>query len=137
MISAGVVVYKKENDQIQYLVLRNVKGHWDFPKGKIEEGEDEKTAALRELQEEAGIKAEISDDFKASFDFMYTRTGGQKVHKTVHFFAGKAKTFDVTLSREHSDFAWLPFADAIERLKFSEQKNLLTEVNEFLNHSSD
>jgi len=133
MISAGVVAYRIIEGEITYLLLRNVKGHWDFPKGKIEQGEDQKTAALRELKEEAGIEAEISDDFSASFDFVYERTGGQKVHKTVHFFVGKALTFDIQLSREHNDFIWLVFDQAVERLQFEEQKNLLIEVNNFLN----
>jgi len=132
MISAGIVVYKKQDGKVEYLLLRNAKGHWDFAKGKIEEGETEKDAAIRELKEEAGIEVEISDGFKASFDFMYSRTGGQKVHKTVHFFVGKAKTFDIKLSREHTDFIWLAFDQAVEKLQFEEQKNLLIEVNDFL-----
>ena len=53
--SAGVVIYRMRDNKREYLLLHNAKGHWDFPKGKIEAGEDKKTAALRELQEEAGI----------------------------------------------------------------------------------
>jgi len=135
MVSAGVVVFRKKNGGIEYLLLRNVKGHWDFPKGKIEDGESSRIAALRELKEEAGITAKILDGFAATFDFMYTRTGGQKVHKTVDFFVGEAASYDITVSREHTDSIWLPFEQAVERLGFEEQKNLLKEVNEFLTHN--
>ena len=132
MISAGVVVYKMVDGQIHYLLLRNAKGHWDFPKGKIEQGEDERTAALRELQEEAGIEVEILDGFEASFDFIYSGSSGQKVKKIVHFFIGCAKTFDIKLSREHTDHTWLPFEQATESFQFSEQEKLLIAVNDFL-----
>jgi len=47
----GVVL----NEQGEFLVIyRN--GTWDLPKGKLEEGEDFQTAALREVEEETGLQ---------------------------------------------------------------------------------
>jgi 8-oxo-dGTP pyrophosphatase MutT (NUDIX family) len=34
---------------------------WDLPKGKLDKGEDSKTAAIREIEEETGVKALIRD----------------------------------------------------------------------------
>jgi len=39
------------------LVLRHLEGSWVFPKGHIDPGEDALEAALREVEEEAGVQA--------------------------------------------------------------------------------
>lgn len=49
--AAGGVV--KQNDKI-LAIFRN--GKWDIPKGKVEKGERIKKAAIREVEEECGIK---------------------------------------------------------------------------------
>ena len=49
--AGGVVISKKKK-----VLVVNQRGHsWSLPKGHIEEGEDAKTAAIREIEEEAGI----------------------------------------------------------------------------------
>ncbi len=42
----------------QILFIKRL-GKWDLPKGKIDKGEDKKTAAVREVWEECGIKAKL------------------------------------------------------------------------------
>ena len=54
-ISAGAVVYFKNKDTIEYLLLHYKSGHWDFPKGHIEEGEEHKDTVEREIEEETSI----------------------------------------------------------------------------------
>lgn len=130
--SAGVVVYAKIDKTVKYLLLHNQKGHWDFPKGKIEAGEDKKTAALRELREEAGIGANVDNGFEYSFSYYFSDENGQKAHKTVHFFVGEAQSTTVTLSHEHNDFSWLTCANALELLNFEESKKLIKKVDQFL-----
>ena len=49
--SAGAVVFHR-GKQTEYLLLLST--YWGFPKGRIEPGEDERTAALREIKEETG-----------------------------------------------------------------------------------
>jgi 8-oxo-dGTP pyrophosphatase MutT (NUDIX family) len=48
------------------LLLQYPQGHWDFPKGHVEEGdEDGRATAARELQEETGISdAVFVEDFQ-------------------------------------------------------------------------
>ena len=53
--SAGVIVFRKENNKRFYLVLEKENGQFDFPKGNIEKGEKAIEAAERETKEEAGI----------------------------------------------------------------------------------
>src|SRR5690606_16612824 len=53
---AGGVVFDRDG---RVLVLGHVDGAWVFPKGHIEEGETSQAAALREVREEAGVRAEL------------------------------------------------------------------------------
>ena len=47
-----------ENDQHEYLFIKRL-GKWDLPKGKLEKGEKMKETALREVEEECGIKVDV------------------------------------------------------------------------------
>lgn len=49
--AAGGVVYNRDGKLL--MIFRN--GKWDLPKGKMEEGEDAATAAIREVEEECGV----------------------------------------------------------------------------------
>lgn len=54
--AAGFVIFRRLNQQIQYLILQASYGqhHWTPPKGHVDPGEDDYTTALRETNEEAG-----------------------------------------------------------------------------------
>jgi 8-oxo-dGTP pyrophosphatase MutT (NUDIX family) len=54
IVSAGVIVVRKQADGWQYLLLRAFR-NWDFPKGETEPGESFIEAAVRETREETGI----------------------------------------------------------------------------------
>ena len=69
LFSAGIVVYFKRKDKVQYLLLHYASGHWGFPKGKIEEDEKKQEAALRELKEEASLLANIHEGFEYSYEY--------------------------------------------------------------------
>jgi 8-oxo-dGTP pyrophosphatase MutT (NUDIX family) len=68
---------KKDNN---YLMIRRL-GKWDLPKGKIEKGEDAEEAAIREVEEECGVKAK-SLGFLCDTHHMYTRKGRLFIKKT-------------------------------------------------------
>lgn len=51
IIAAGGLVFNKK-DEILFICRAN---KWDLPKGRLEEGEDIQTTALREVEEECGI----------------------------------------------------------------------------------
>jgi len=129
--SAGVVVYFKRKDKVEFLLLKHPGGHWDFPKGRIEKGETKIQAAERELFEEAGVRAKIHEKFEHSFEYFFTQDG-ELAKKTVYFFLGKAVYKHVTISFEHVDYAWLEYEDAYERVTYDNAKELLKEANKFL-----
>jgi bis(5'-nucleosidyl)-tetraphosphatase len=129
--SAGIIVYTKASNTILYLLLKYGAGHWDFPKGKIEKGETKQQAALRELKEETNLTAHIDEGFEETIQYFFTGLDSKKTKKTVYFFTGYALTTDVNLSDEHTDFAWLPYKDALEKLTYDNAKKILKKANDY------
>lgn len=130
--SAGIVVKQEREGKRLYLLLLHTSGHWDFPKGHIEEGEDARLAAIRELQEETGITdIALDPDFSTDISYNYTYEGAVYA-KTVHFFLGTTETSTITVSEEHTEAIWLSPNEAIERATFHNAKHVLEEVEEYL-----
>lgn len=130
--SCGTVVYHKKNDEYEFLLLHYPEGHWDFPKGHVEEGESEKETALRELEEETGIKnGTIREGFRDQMHYFFTQEN-ELVSKTVIFFLVEASDKDVELSFEHKNFVWLPYEEAFKKMTFKNAKEILKKAFEFL-----
>ena len=106
-------------------------GHWDFPKGHIDDGETEIQTALRELGEETGIEqVKVVDGFRDTIT--YTFSGGQEqIGKEVVFFLATTKESKVTLSHEHIDYSWLDFDSAFSRLTYDNARQVLRNAIEF------
>ena len=129
--SAGLVLFRidEKTGEREYLLLHYVSGHWDFPKGKIEPGETKHQAALRELQEETGLKAEILPGFEEQFTYWFRDyEGGEMLQKTVYFFIGKTGHAEVVLSHEHIGFIWLPYEAALEKLTYENARDMIKKV---------
>lgn len=126
--SSGAVVFYRSRP-IQYLLLLST--YWGFPKGRVEQGEDERTAALREVREESGLDVAIVEGFRHVDDYWYQRKG-QRIHKQAVFFVAEAASVDSKISWEHEDMIWLPYDEALKRLKFAGLKELLTKAHEFV-----
>lgn len=78
--AGGIVRHSDE----KYLMIKRF-GVWDFPKGKIEKNESKATAALREVEEETGVKnLQISRELPA-LNHIY-RYGHQWIVKRTYWF---------------------------------------------------
>lgn len=135
--SAGAVVfYQEATGEPEYLLLHYTAGHWDFPKGNIEAGENEKQAATREIREETGITdIEFLNDFRMIIEYKY-RHSRRLVQKEVVLFLARTHTRQVTLSHEHIGFAWRKFDDATQQLTYRNAKNLLSAAKDHLQQRS-
>ncbi|MBT3827945.1 NUDIX domain-containing protein [bacterium] len=131
--SAGIVVCRLVSGKREYLVLRYIPGHWDFAKGKLDPGETNEQAAHRELFEETGLYSQVFDGFLHKLSYVYRNPDRRMVSKTVVFYVGFLKGDDaVTLSHEHIEFSWLPFAQACKKLTHLNARKLLEEADAFL-----
>ena len=135
--SAGAVVfYMEENSEPEYLLLHYSAGHWDFPKGNIEVGENEIQTATREIREETCINdVEFLDGFRMKIEYKY-RHGKKVVRKEVVLYLARTRTRNVILSHEHIGFAWKKFDEAMQQLTYQNAKNLLSAAKEHLQQRS-
>lgn len=132
IISAGVVIYRVNNNVIEYLLLHHIAGHWDFAKGKVEAGETNEQAALRELHEEAGLKTSLEKGFQDSVEYKFMERDGQMTKKTVFFFLGRVAQEQVILSHEHKAYTWLPYKEAHAKMTFDTARRVLEKAHEFV-----
>jgi 8-oxo-dGTP pyrophosphatase MutT (NUDIX family) len=134
--SAGAVIFNETLGERYYLLLHYDAGHWDFPKGGIEEGESELDAVIREVREETGIAdLKLIGGFRQTISYQFKSTEGE-INKTVVFYLGSTSTFKVTLSHEHRAYAWLKFEDALEHLTFDTARSVLKVAHKFLENLS-
>lgn len=76
--AAGGVVY---NPKGEILFIKR-KGKWDLPKGKKDKGENVAFCAIREVEEETGVKKLIITDFKAITYHIFKRNGKYQLKET-------------------------------------------------------
>ncbi len=134
--SAGVVVYYPENGKRHYLLLHYPGGHYDFAKGHLEAGESEMQAAIRELEEETGIKEiKMVPNFEHKLEYFFRRKD-KTIHKTVTFFLGEVPDEKVTISFEHQGFVWLDYDQSIRQITFENARTILKKAEQFLNQSN-
>ncbi len=124
VFSAGGIVLRRSTKGIEVLVTQH-SGHkgWEFPKGHLEVDESSQQAALREVEEEAGVVAKVLEKVDKIEYFYYEDK--QKVLKTVVYFlmeyVGEVKA---TTAFEVMDKAWLPLDEVEGRLTFGDTKEL-------------
>jgi 8-oxo-dGTP pyrophosphatase MutT (NUDIX family) len=134
--SAGLVIFRIEDDGPKFLLLNYGRRHWDFPKGNIEEKESKKDAAIREAEEETGISSfRFIDEFKQTIEYFY-KIRGDTVHKEVVYFLAETDKKEVTLSYEHKGYKWLSFDRAMEQLSFKNSKRILEKAHKTIEQMS-
>lgn len=132
--SSGAIMasIKKDSNEEEFLLLYHTAGHWDFPKGNIEVGEDELGAARREIFEETGIQVvNFLEGFRNKIEYQYTR-GETLIQKEVIFHIIRTDTRKIILSNEHIGYVWENYDNAVKKLTYMNAKSLLTEAKKFL-----
>ena len=129
--SCGAVIFTTINNQIHYLLIKRISGFYGFPKGHVENKETEEETALREIQEEVGIKATLISGFKTEDEYVLPRK--KNVKKRVVYFLGYYQNQDIHYQKEEvSDAILVEFENAIQLLQFESSKRIITEANRFL-----
>jgi 8-oxo-dGTP pyrophosphatase MutT (NUDIX family) len=108
------------------LLLQYPQGHWDLPKGHVEDTDVDHLATVRrELAEETGItELNFNENFVERTAYSY-RHKGRKRDKEVFWFLAETDTLDVTLSHEHRDHLWLDWEQALAQLTHDETRTVV------------
>ena len=131
-ITSGAVVYRKNNGEIEYLLLESQnKGHfWGFPKGHVEVNETLEETAKREIKEETQLVLPIDTSFHVYTE--YDLPNGNRKQMTL-YTADLTQSEDIHLQAEEiKNCGWFNYADARERLTYDNLKQLLDQVNDHL-----
>ena len=136
-VVAGFVVYRKTSDGIKYLLLYRRGNYWNFPKGHFKPGERSIDTALRELEEETGIKKSelrILPNFRA-YERFYFKIGNQGIYDTVILFLAETHKADIRIEpREHSGYGWFLYHDALNIIgkKYGDTRKVLKQASDYL-----
>ncbi len=123
--SCGAVIF--EGDKV--LVIQQVKGHWGFPKGHVEDGETEVETAIREIKEETNLDVEIDETHR----YIETYRPKEDVEKDVVFFVAKKIGGEIKVQEEEvTQTEWLSPKDAIKRVTYESSKKIMSRVIEDL-----
>lgn len=133
-VSSGIIVFREQDNTRCFLLLDRKEGFLDFPKGHVEQGETEEEAAIRETFEETGLTITPIQGFRKEMEYWF-KFKGQLIHKKVVMFTGESPNNDSpVVSFEHMGYRWLDYDEAHGQLKFDNQKQLLSEVQDYLNN---
>ena len=130
--SCGFIVYKAENNENFYLIIKSHNGDVGFPKGHMEPGENELQTAIRELKEETGMDVDTIYDFRYQIEYPLPRV--PDAMKQTVYFLGKCASDDIIIQEtEVASAEFVTYDKAIEKLTFEETKNMLKKAKDIIN----
>ncbi|MEP6760807.1 MAG: NUDIX hydrolase [Sporichthyaceae bacterium] len=108
---------------------------WSLPKGHLEAGESAEDAAVREVEEETGIRGRVVAPL-GTIDYWFV-ADDRRIHKTVHHYlleatGGELSDEDI----EVDEVAWVPLDELRERLAYAGERRLADTAADLLADSA-
>lgn len=124
--SSGGVVYRWVHSEPRFLLIRDPYANWGLPKGHIEGGESPEEAALREVEEETGLRTLQVIAQLPTIDW-YFRDRGRLIHKFCHFFLIESPEGDAVPQHDEgiSACVWRPIAEALKNVTYANAREVL------------
>ncbi len=136
--SAGGVVFKKTTSKTFILIAQHSFHHnWVFPKGLIgdeDKNETKEQTAIREVEEETGIKAKILAPLKpVTFWYVFE---GKKIKKTVYYFLMEHISGDTTKHDfEMEAVEWIPENKVFDKLAYKSDKKVWEDAKKLISNN--
>ncbi len=134
--SAGGIVYKKVGDKTLILISQHSQHHgWVFPKGLIGDkikNEGKEDTAIREVEEETGIRAKILRSLNpTTYWYVFQE---EKIRKTVYYFLMEFMGGNFA-KRDHEmeSVEWLPVEKVEDRLTYKSDKDVWQQAKGLIN----
>ena len=121
--SCGAVVFTRKDGTLYYVLVKQKKGFYGFPKGHMEKGESERETALREIREETGLRPRFIPGFRA--ETVYKLNKKPDTTKKVIFFLGEYADQEIVYQKEellgaglfrYEETAGLPMHENLRRI---------------------
>ena len=126
-VSAGGIVFRRDGaGHPRFLLIKDSYGNWGFPKGHLEENESPAAAALRETEEETGLRGLRLHGPIRIIDWHF-RFRGRFIHKYCHFFLFESSDGEPVPQTDEGITAchWCPFEEALNELSYENARGVL------------
>jgi 8-oxo-dGTP diphosphatase len=122
--AGGLVCRTTSKGHIKVLLVHRPRyDDWSFPKGKLEDGEDHRSAAAREVEEETGLRCRIRDELR---EIRYQDHKGRP--KRVRYWLMEPLDGRFEPNDEVDEVRWVALDDAGSTLTYGHDAELLAEV---------
>jgi 8-oxo-dGTP pyrophosphatase MutT (NUDIX family) len=122
VLAAGGVVWRRDAEGHLEVVLvhRPRYDDWSLPKGKVDPGETDEDAALREVEEETTVRANLGPELPTT---LYLDRSGKQ--KRVRYWAMTVREGEPAGANEVDEAIWVPLVDAPARLSYVHDADVL------------
>jgi 8-oxo-dGTP diphosphatase len=123
--AGGAVVRDGDAGREVVLVHRPKYDDWTLPKGKVERGESDEDCALREVEEETGLRCELLEELESS---SYTDASGRPKLTRYWLMRPVGGSLEPEPTREIDDAYWVSLAEAEKRLTYDRDVRVLRSI---------
>ena len=122
--AAGGIVHRAGDDGLEVLIVHRPKYEdWSLPKGKLDPGESLEQAALREVEEETGMRCRLGDHVGSN---EYRDRNGRS--KRVDWWLMEPLGGDFEPNDEVDEIRWIPVDNARELLTHGDDFDLIEQA---------
>jgi 8-oxo-dGTP pyrophosphatase MutT (NUDIX family) len=124
--AAGGVVCRDGRDGVEVVLVHRPRyDDWTFPKGKAYPGESDEDCALREVEEETGLRCELAEELPST-----AYRDSKDRQKVVRYWRMRAVAGTLRPDNEVDAAEWFPAGDAAVRLSYPRDRELLDSLLE-------
>jgi len=119
--AGGVIVRQSARGELEVLLIhRPARNDWTFPKGKVEPGESDEVCALREVEEETGLRCVLGEELPTTSHIDHK--GRRKI---VRYWLMRVRSGKAAPRNEVDAVRWLPVPSAARVLTYPRDRVLL------------
>jgi len=128
-IQVEAIIFRRNGTVIEYLLLKRLperNGFWQPVTGGVEEGETRDEALQREIMEETGVRNIVA----VIEGLYYFEFSDPNLNQEYVYGVEVSSSEEIVLDpKEHSEYKWCSFQEALQLLHWKENKEALRKLN--------